>query len=112
MRNFFIDSGGNIGIGTTASVDDIQIYGPTKYAGFGAIAIGTSEPTGAVDFAKAGIVTSNTIEEGNRFMVPPKLTTAERNAQSAIVAGGMIYNTDLNKLQVYTGSSWETITSA
>ena len=112
LRNFFIDNGGNIGIGTTASVDDIQIYGPTKYAGFGAIAIGTSEPTGAVDFAKAGIVTSNTIEEGNRFMVPPKLTTAERNAQSAIVAGGMIYNTDLNKLQVYTGSSWETITSA
>ena len=112
LRNFFIDSGGNIGIGTTASVDDIQIYGPTKYAGFGAIAIGTSEPTGAVDFAKAGIITSNTIEEGNRFMVPPKLTTAERNAQSAIVAGGMIYNTDLNKLQVYTGSSWETITSA
>ena len=112
LRNFFIDNGGNIGIGTTASVDDIQIYAPTKYAGFGAIAIGTSEPSGAVDFAKAGIVTSNTIEEGNRFMVPPKLTTAERNAQSAIVAGGMIYNTDLNKLQVYTGSSWETITSA
>ena len=112
LRNFFIDSGGNIGIGTTASVDDIQIYAPTKFAGFGAIAIGTSEPTGAVDFAKAGIVTSNTIEEGNRFMVPPKLTTTERNAQTAIVAGGMIYNTDLNKLQVYTGSSWETITSA
>jgi len=112
LRNFFIDNGGNIGIGTTASVDDIQIYGPTKYAGFGAIAIGTSEPTGAVDFAKAGIVTSNTIEEGNRFMVPPKLTTTERNAQSAIIAGGMIYNTTINKLQVYTGSSWETITSA
>jgi hypothetical protein len=112
LRNFFIDSGGNIGIGTTASVDDIQIYGPTKFAGFGAIAIGTSEPTGAVDFAKAGIVTSNTIEEGNRFMVPPKLTTTERDAQSAIIAGGMIYNTTINKLQVYTGSSWETITSA
>ena len=111
LRNFFIDNGGNIGIGTTASVDDIQIYGPTKYAGFGAIAIGTSEPTGAVDFAKAGIVTSNTIEEGNRFMVPPKLDTTERNAQNP-VAGAMIYNTTVNKLQVYTGSSWETITSA
>ena len=111
LRNFFIDNGGNIGIGTTASVDDIQIYGPTKYAGFGAIAIGTSEPTGAVDFANAGIVTSNTIEEGNRFMVPPKLNTTERNAQNP-VAGAMIYNTTVNKLQVYTGSSWETITSA
>ena len=112
MRNLFIDDGGNIGIGTTQAVEFIQIYAPTKYAGFGAIAIGTSVPTGAVDFARAGIDTSGNIDAGKRFMVPPKLTTAERNAQSAIVAGGMIYNTDLNKLQVYTGSSWETITSA
>ena len=101
MRNLFIDNGGNIGIGTTQAVEFIQIYAPTKYAGFGAIAIGTSVPTGAVDFARAGIDTSGNIDAGKRFMVPPKLTTAERNAQSAIVAGGMIYNTDLNKLQVY-----------
>ena len=112
LRNFFIDNGGNIGIGTTASIDEIQIYAPTKVAGFGALAIGNTTFSGAVDFSNAGIVTSTTIEEGNRFMVPPKLTTTERNAQTAIVAGGMIYNTDLNKLQVYTGSSWETITSA
>ena len=111
LRNFFIDNGGNIGIGTTASIDDIQIYGPTKVAGFGALAIGSTTFSGAVDFSNAGIVTSTTIEEGNRYMVPPKLTTTERDAQNA-VAGAMIYNTTVNKLQVYTGSSWETITSA
>ena len=111
LRNFFIDNGGNVGIGTTASIDDIQIYGPTKVAGFGAIAIGNTTFSGAVDFSNAGIVTSNTIEEGNRYMVPPKLTTTERDLQNA-VAGAMIYNTTVNKLQVYTGSSWETITSA
>ena len=93
------------------SIDDIQIYGPTKVAGFGALAIGSTTFSGAVDFSNAGIVTSTTIEEGNRYMVPPKLTTTERDAQNA-VAGAMIYNTTVNKLQVYTGSSWETITSA
>jgi len=111
MRNLFIDSNGNIGIGTTASIDEIQIYAPTKVAGFGAIAIGNTTFSGAVDFSNAGTVTNNTIEVGNRYMVPPKLTTTERNAQNA-VAGAMIYNTTINKLQVYTGSSWETITSA
>ena len=111
LRSLFIDQNGSIGIGTTAPVDKVEIYGPTKVAGFGAIAIGTSEPTGAVDFASAGIVTSNTIQVGNRFMVPPKLSTTDRNSQVPI-SGAMIYNTTLNKLQVYTGSAWETITSA
>ena len=106
MRNLFIDDSGNIGIGTTQAVEFIQIYAPTKYAGFGAIAIGTSVPTGAVDFARAGIDTSGNIDAGKRFMVPPKLTTAERNAQSAIVAGGMIYNTTVNRLELYNGTGW------
>jgi len=111
LRNFFIDNAGNVGIGTTASIDEIQIYAPTKVAGFGALAIGNTTFSGAVDFSNAGIVTTTNIEEGNRYMVPPKLNTTERNAQNP-VAGAMIYNTTVNKLQVYTGSSWETITSA
>lgn len=110
LRSLFIDQSGSIGIGTTASTERVEIYGPTKVAGFGAIAIGTSEPTGAVDFASAGIVTSTTIQVGNRFMVPPKLSTTDRNLQVPI-SGAMIYNTTLNKLQVYTGSAWETVTS-
>ena len=110
LRSLFIDQSGSIGIGTTASTERVEIYGPTKVAGFGAIAIGTSEPTGAVDFASAGIVTTTTIQVGNRFMVPPKLSTTDRNLQVPI-SGAMIYNTTLNKLQVYTGSAWETVTS-
>ena len=106
MRDFFIDDSGAIGIGTTASNQTIQIYAPDMYAGFGGIAIGTTNPTAAADFSNAGIVTSNTIEEGYRFMVPPKLTTTERNAQSAIVAGGMIYNTTVNRLELYNGTGW------
>lgn len=39
-----------------------------------------------------------------------KMTTAERNAIASPQAGLMIYNTDTNKLNVYT-TGWEQITS-
>ena len=44
-------------------------------------------------------------------MIPPKISQVER-VGLATVTGAFIYNTTSNKLQVYTGSSWETITSA
>ena len=105
MRNFFIDDGGSIGIGTTASNEDIDIFAPDMYAGFGGIVIGSDSPLGVVDFANAGINTSASIPENDRFMVPPKLTTAERNIQN-LVSGAMIYNTTLNRLELYNGTGW------
>jgi hypothetical protein len=44
--------------------------------------------------------------------LPPRLTTAQKVTLAATaVAGLMIYDTNLNKLCVYTGAGWETITS-
>ena len=57
------------------------------------------------DFSSVGAVTA-------RFMVPPKVTTTQRNSLSSLVSGAFIYNTTLNKLQVYNGSGWETVTSS
>jgi hypothetical protein len=57
------------------------------------------------DFSSVGAVTA-------RFMVPPKVTTTQRNNLSSLVSGAFIYNTSLNKLQVYNGSAWETVTSS
>ena len=42
----------------------------------------------------------------------PKITTAQRNSFTATTPGAVIYNTTLNKIQVYTGSAWETVTSS
>ena len=39
-------------------------------------------------------------------MIPPKVTTSQRNSLNGVVAGAMIYNTSTNKLQVFNGSSW------
>jgi hypothetical protein len=44
--------------------------------------------------------------------LPPRLTTAQKVTLAATaVSGLMIYDTNLNKLCVYTGAGWETITS-
>ena len=50
------------------------------------------------------------------YMIPPKVTTAQRNAfidgwtqSTTITAGAMIFNTDAGKLQVWTGSAWENL---
>ena len=49
-------------------------------------------------------------------MIPPKVTTAQRDVfinghagAGSTVTGAVVYNTTLNKLQVYTGSTWENL---
>ena len=59
----------------------------------------------APDFS--GVNTATT-----RFMVPPKISTSDRGNLTGLVSGAFIYNTSLNKLQVYNGSAWETVTSS
>lgn len=44
--------------------------------------------------------------------VQPNLSTAASTAQTNTKPGTTIFNTDLNKIQVWTGSTWETVTSA
>ena len=40
-------------------------------------------------------------------MVPPKVTTSERNSLSGLVEGAMIYNTNSNRLELYTqNNNW------
>jgi hypothetical protein len=43
--------------------------------------------------------------------LPPVMTTAQKNAISTPPAGLMVYDSDLNKLCVYTGGAWQTVTS-
>jgi hypothetical protein len=43
--------------------------------------------------------------------LPPRMTTAQKNAIASPAAGLVVYDTTLNKLCVRTASAWETITS-
>lgn len=66
------------------------------------VAIGT---TSAPNASAALDVVSTT-----KGFLPPRMTTAQKNAITTPAAGLMVYDTNLNKLCVYT-TAWETITS-
>ena len=115
FRNIFATQG--IGIGAVATdllpfrYGVVSIDKRGALAGIGSITVKYSDGAAvtasatAVDIAEAGDVT-------RRFMVPPKVDNGERGNLTGLIAGAMIYNTSLNKLQVYTGSAWETVTSS
>ena len=101
---FFVDDTSSVGIGTNIIGNEfvLDVYGGISGT---QVSVGSTIPQSSVDFANAGIGTNT------GFMIPPKVSDAER-VGLATVTGAFIYNTTSNKLQVYTGSSWETITSA
>jgi hypothetical protein len=47
-----------------------------------------------------------------RGFLPPVVTTTQKNAISSPATGLVVYDKTLNKLCVYTGSAWETVTSS
>ena len=60
---------------------------------------------GAIQFGNAGVTTT-------RYMVLPTVTTTERDALVDKTAGALVYNSTTKKLNFWTGSAWEAVTSA
>ena len=109
-NRFYVNQTGAIGIATTLNLGvSIGINATDKFAVFGGVGVGTTSPRSAIDFADAGTVGVGTAQP---YFLPPKLTTSTRNGIGGTITGATIYNTNLNKLQVYTGSNWETVTSS
>jgi hypothetical protein len=69
--------------------------------GGGSLGLGTTTPN-----AKAKLQVDSTTQG----FLPPRMTTAQRDAITSVPAGLMIYNTDTNKLNVFT-TAWEAVTS-
>lgn len=46
------------------------------------------------------------VEDTERGVRIPRLTTAQRNGIASPATGLFIYNTDCNRFQYYTGSGW------
>jgi hypothetical protein len=51
------------------------------------------------------------ITSTTKGFLPPRMTTTEKNAIATPASGLVVYDSTLNKLAVYTGSAWETVTS-
>ena len=105
----FVDVDGGIGIKTAESLNGIDINALQASAIFSNIGIGTTvADTAVVDFADAGKIGVTTT---NRFMLPPKITSAERSAIFSVKSGAFIYNTSTNRLEVYNGTTWVGVSS-
>ena len=114
MQNrFFIDNVGNVGIKTTESTPDIEldVRGDGKF--HHGLVVGVTTGLCAVDFSNCvdiigdGNIARNTLA----YMLPPKVSTAQRNQLTnrtggAVPSGAIVYNTNTNKLQVWNGSTW------
>ena len=106
-NDYFLTAQGFVGVRTDTKFSNIIVNGANANAVFNSFGVGGYEhfqsnhlQRGAVDFANAGVSTQ-------RFMVPPKVTTTERNSLSGLVEGAMIYNTNSNRLELYTqNNNW------
>ena len=97
----FVTATGSVGIRTISELANVSINAHECSAVVGGLGVGSTVIVGAVDMREAGRPANNATD---RFMLPPQVNTTQRAALSGVISGAVIYNTSLNKLQVYVGS--------
>ena len=100
----FVTNSGSVGVRTTSELANVSINAHQCAAVVGGLGVGSTVIVGAVDMRTAGRPANNATD---RFMFPPQVTTAQRGNLSGVLAGAMIYNTSVNRLQVFNGSIWK-----
>ena len=100
IANSGVSTFNSVAIGTYNPAGGIELDASQVRGSFLAVGIGTTMPDSAVDFANAGQ------SVGDRFMIPPTITTTERNGISEPINGGLIFNSTANRLEVYISGGW------
>ena len=106
-NRFFVNANGNVGIKTTdTQAMNFMVAGSSVHQILG---VGTTEPLSSVDFSLAGQQISGPFAN-KMFMLPPKITTAQRGNLAGVTNGAIIFVTDAGggngKLQVRSGGAW------
>lgn len=116
VDRFMVDSNGKVGV-RTDSINtnmELDVNGDIQ-ARHGLVVGPTTTPKCAIDMSGVvDIVADGSSRAPIAYMIPPRLTTAQRNALtdtagnalSSDEAGATIYNISTNKLQVWNGSTW------
>ena len=114
-------SGGNVGIGTTIPQAKLNVNGGIKIEGTSSLSFGGSGsvPAWAINSSGSDLIiddqasTSGSVLFNNSEGVAlPRLTTTQINAISSPTQGLMAYNTTLNTICFYNGSSWQKVSHA
>ena len=90
----------NADVSATAAIAGSKItpnFGSQNVVTTGAGGIGTATPAASAQLEVASTT---------KGFLPPRLTTAERDAISSPAAGLVLYNSTTNKLQVRTNTAW------
>ena len=87
----------------TAGGSITNTYAIVSEANAGNFGFGTLTPNTS---AKLDIVSTT------QGFLPPRMSSAQKTAISTPATGLVVYDTNLNKLCVWTGATWETVTSA
>ena len=110
---FQVKKSGQVGIKTSVNsyneIVGIDANNTSAVIGMLAVGFGATDPVTSgfgLDLTYAGRSVKS------RQMVLPKVNTTERDAFEQNTVGAVIYNTQIQKIQVYTGSSWETVSSS
>ena len=90
----------NVAIGTYYAAAGVELDGSQITAVFNNLAIGSTNPESGADFKNCGFGVTD------RFLIPPTVTTIERNSITTPVDGGLIFNSTSNRLEVYLQNSW------
>ena len=101
-KRLTVSDSGNVGIKTDETFGN-GLYVSGTVVSNTSIAIGSTQATSAVDFKNAGQGGVG-VNANRMYMLPPQVNTSQRAALQGVVSGAVIYNTSLNKLQVYVGT--------
>ena len=109
---------GNVGIGTTSPAAKLNVNGNVKIEGTNALLFGGSAsiPSWAINHNGSDLLiddqggnTGSVLFNNSEGVALPRLTTTEINAISLPAQGLMAYNTTLNTICFYNGSSWQKV---
>ena len=116
-----ITSTGNVGIGTTAPTTKLQVNGDVRiydenelyFGGTGSVPHWEIKASGTdLIINDTGTNVGSVLFNNDEGVVLPRLTTTEINAISLPNTGLTVYNTTLNTLCFYNGSSWQKVSHA
>jgi hypothetical protein len=113
-RAYIIGNGTGYRTNSTNDSFEVNFNETTSTFRFGKSVDGWLDSTGGFVFGASTVDSSAAlqVDSTTKGFLPPRMTTTEKNAISTPATGLVVFDSTLAKLCVYTGASWETVTSA